>query len=459
MNLKLLLVLPLCFLFTALGADESQSGVPSGGGGDGFIEPAQRPDPPKASVNWSDLFRQSTWFLAIEHSFRLATEHGTRSARGPLLKGYLDSVRNLHGWSDGDSTMVNYVGHPIQGAVAGYIWVQNDLDYRSARFGQNRRYWKSRLRAAGFAWAYSTQFEIGPVSEASIGYIQSRYPAQGFVDHVLTPTLGLGWMVAEDVVDRYILASLERRVQNPYVRIFARGFLNPGRTMANVLRGKGPWHREGRAILGDYTKGYTPTDSDPKQNQPFELPPDIGPAPFELSAVSKRQTFLGADAPGICVGGGAEAAFRLSRQWQFLLDVNGCKLSGLPVNTTGDTLTYLVGPRWTPSERRLRPYMQFLVGGAKIATEVVSPEAQKAVEAAAERSGLKPSREEYITRETAHGFAVAAGTGVDLKLGRAAAVKLASLEYTRSWIRPLEGIDSNAGLQLKLGVTLRMGTW
>jgi hypothetical protein len=49
--------------------------------------------------------------------------------------------------------------------------------------------------------------------------------------------------------------------------------------------------------------------------------------------------------------------------------------------------------------------------------------------------------------------------GVDLNLGRAAALKLASLEYTRSWNAPVSGLDYSRGLQLKLGVTLRMGTW
>jgi hypothetical protein len=416
------------------------------------------------TVNWEALLRQAGWFLAAEHAFRVATERGTRSSMSPPVRGYLRSVGSLHGWSDGDPFYVNYIAHPMQGSTAGYIWVHNDNEYRTTQFGMNRRYWKSRLRATAFSWAYSTQFEIGPLSEASVGHIQSRYPQQGFVDHVVTPTLGLGWMVAEDAVDRYLLTAFERRVNNVYMRILARGFLNPTRSMANMMRGRMPFYREDRSVIAEYSSSYLPVSSralieKTSKEQSAGLPPDNGPAPFELTVSPKRQTFIGSDA-GVCVGGGAEAAFRMSNNWQFILDVNGCRLSNLPRNTSGDTLTYLVGPRWTPSERRLRPYMQFLIGGAKLTKETVSPETKRALEEAAERNGnSQVDRALFALKETTHSFALAAGTGVDLNLGRAAALKLASLEYTRSWNRPLDGVDYNNGLQLKLGVTLRVGTW
>ena len=60
-----------------------------------------------------------------------------------------------------------YVGHPMQGAVSGYLWTLNDPRYRNVVFGRNPEYWKSRLRAGAFAWAYSEQSEIGVISEAS----------------------------------------------------------------------------------------------------------------------------------------------------------------------------------------------------------------------------------------------------------------------------------------------------
>jgi hypothetical protein len=433
-----------------------------------LIEPLPKPLPETGgseseagAIDWQGVFRQSMYFLTIEHTFRLATEEGTRNAKGPFLRGYADSVRNLHGWSDGDPFYVNYVGHPMQGAAAGYLWVQNDRRYTTAEFGRSSHYWKSRLRAAAFAFVYSSQFEIGPLSEANIGYIQSRYPQQGFVDHVITPTFGFAWMVAEDSIDRYLLTAFERRVGNPQLRLLARGFLNPSRSMANMLRWKLPWHRDTRpGVLARNSASFERAGIRPNETEEAELPPDVGPAPFEFTAAAKQQTFIGPGSRGSCTGGGGEAAFRLSNQWQLIVDVNGCELRGLNQNTSGDSLTYLVGPRWVAKDRRLRPYMQFLVGGTKLTHETVSVETKRLLEAAAEEKGLKPpARDEFAISDQTHGFALSAGTGLDFKLNRAAAIKIAGLEYTRAWNKPLDGSDYNTGLQLKIGVTLRMGTW
>jgi len=148
-------------------------------------------------VQWGSLLKESLVFLSIQHSFRLATDKETRArGGGSFFGGYIDSVANLRGWGDGDPFIVNYVGHPLQGAIAGFIWLKNDPQYRSAEIGRNSRYWKGRLRAMAFAGVYSEAFEIGPVSEASIGHVQKSYPQQGFVDHVITPTVGTGWMIA-----------------------------------------------------------------------------------------------------------------------------------------------------------------------------------------------------------------------------------------------------------------------
>ena len=58
-------------------------------------------------------------FPGVQHGFRFATEEGTREGmRGPFLNGWYQSLSALHGWSDGDPFYVNYVGHPLQGAVA-----------------------------------------------------------------------------------------------------------------------------------------------------------------------------------------------------------------------------------------------------------------------------------------------------------------------------------------------------
>src|SRR5512133_1940748 len=44
-------------------------------------------------VNWNGLLLQSSLFLGVQHSFRLATEQGTRTGmQGPFFKNYFRAV-------------------------------------------------------------------------------------------------------------------------------------------------------------------------------------------------------------------------------------------------------------------------------------------------------------------------------------------------------------------------------
>src|SRR5258708_39324289 len=160
---------------SSIASDNPPVGAPATAPAADLIKPAVIPagvrpavQIPGTGVNWPNMFKQSMFFLGVEHGFRLLTEPGTRDGGFGLGSGYTRSVGNLHGWADGDPFMVNYVGHPMQGSVAGYIWLQNDPAYRNVEIGKDPRYWRSRLRATAFAWAYSEMFEIGPLSEASV---------------------------------------------------------------------------------------------------------------------------------------------------------------------------------------------------------------------------------------------------------------------------------------------------
>src|SRR4051812_20706726 len=130
-----------------------------------------------SGFQWKPALLQAGMFLGIQHGVRLATEEATRAElTGPFVGDWFRSVRSIRGWNDGDPFIVNYVGHPMMGAVSGFIAVQNDTEYRRATFGRNGHYWKSRLRALAFSAGYSTQFELGPVSEASVGNVQLQPP-------------------------------------------------------------------------------------------------------------------------------------------------------------------------------------------------------------------------------------------------------------------------------------------
>jgi hypothetical protein len=106
---------------------------------------------PSGGVEWRGLTESSLRFIGVMHAFRLATEPGTRAAGIGWGAGYTRSIRALHGWADGDPCYVNYVGHPMQGAVSGYLFQLHDRRYKRVEFGRGRDYWKGRLRSAAFA--------------------------------------------------------------------------------------------------------------------------------------------------------------------------------------------------------------------------------------------------------------------------------------------------------------------
>ncbi len=210
----------------------------------------------KRGFQWRAALNQSYLFLGIQHAFRFATEPSTRAdLKGPFFRDYFASVGNLRGWRDGDEFYVNYVGHSLQGAVTGFIYVNNDPAARRLQVGLNKAYMMSRLKATAWSAVHSLQFELGPLSEASLGNVglkpgeKSNHP-MGYVDLVVTPVLGTAWVVGEDLLDRYVIRRIEDKTQNRLIRILARTFLNPSRTLANLLRGQEVWYRDDRYLRG-----------------------------------------------------------------------------------------------------------------------------------------------------------------------------------------------------------------
>ena len=201
------------------------------------------------SFAWKPALLQSMFFLGIEHGFRLTQEKTRAELKGPFFADYSRSIRgNTRGWSDGDSIFTSYVGHPMQGAVAGFIQIHNDPVGKGLQIGGTASYWKSRLKATAWSAAYSTQFEIGPISEGTIGNVGKKEGTGGLVDLVVTPTGGFGWILAEDALDRYVIRKREQGTASLGRRRFYRMVLNPTRTFTNLVRMKKPWHRDDRSI-------------------------------------------------------------------------------------------------------------------------------------------------------------------------------------------------------------------
>jgi hypothetical protein len=200
-----------------------------------------------APSTWKGAITDSLRLLLIEHTFRVVLEDKTRrELDGPFLGDYVRSLRVPDTWGDGDPWGINYVGHPIHGAAAGFIWLDHEDGAHDPKLGFSKEYWASRGRATAWAAAYSIQFELGLVSEASIGNVGLNANTTGWVDHVVTPAGALAFMVVEDAVDRYLIVKIESMTRNRFLRALARTALNPSRTMSNTAQGRIPWARAGR---------------------------------------------------------------------------------------------------------------------------------------------------------------------------------------------------------------------
>lgn len=214
------------------------------------VLPISRPVLEDKTFRWMPAFNESMRFLLVQHGLRLTFQPGTRGRLGgPFFRDYADSVTSVKGWGDRDPWFINYVGHPMQGAASGYIQIQNDPKARNVEFGNSKEYWSSRMKALAWNTAYSVQFEIGPISESSLGNVGQRKGTSGYVDFVMTPAGGFVWTLAEDWLDKRFIQRWEANTNSVAKRTFFRIALNPARSIANVMRGKGPWHREGRGLL------------------------------------------------------------------------------------------------------------------------------------------------------------------------------------------------------------------
>ena len=213
------------------------SSTPANGNGDGGFK-------------WGSAINQYLLVLAVEHAFDLTQEKTRRELKGPFFKDYFRSVAGLGGWDDGGKFFTNYVAHPMEGALYGFIQVQNDPKGKRLKFGRAKEYWISRLKAMGWSALCSAQFELGPLSQAAIGNVGLHTDHTGknkrkmaYVDLVVTPTLGTAFLVGEDALDRYVLRRFDN-MNNRFLRNTIRTLLNPVRSSANLFRFKVPWHRD-----------------------------------------------------------------------------------------------------------------------------------------------------------------------------------------------------------------------
>jgi hypothetical protein len=207
----------------------------------------------KEKFHWKPALIESGIFLGVQHAFRMTQKKTRRELDGPFFRDWGRSVRSLNGWSDGNKFFTNYIAHPMQGGVTGRIFINNSDRAKKQEFGKSRAYWETRFKAMVWSAVWSTQFEIGPVSEATLGNVgilgDPRYNKMAWVDFVITPTLGTAWVVAEDALDKYVMKNwLEQKTSNKTMIKVFRIVFTPTASFANILRGKMPWYREERPL-------------------------------------------------------------------------------------------------------------------------------------------------------------------------------------------------------------------
>jgi hypothetical protein len=208
-------------------------------------------------VSWSRVLGESFIFLAAQHGGNIAMDHDTRVqlTSGNFWQKYEYCVDHYRWsrWKDDDPFGVDYIGHPMMGAVTSSIYEQNDPKQRALMYENSQRYWMGRLRAMAYTAAYSAQWKIGPASEASIGntginyYIRARdgvYTNEtGMQDFFFTPIGGLAWNVGEDAIDRFILSHVRHGTRNKWL-LLASSLSTPGKSAANVARFRAPYYRD-----------------------------------------------------------------------------------------------------------------------------------------------------------------------------------------------------------------------
>jgi hypothetical protein len=339
--------------------------------------------------HWRRALTESFTFLVIEQAYVVHTDFNwVVSENGiPFNHYWRDYMQSLDtwthsGWNDGDPNWFGYVGHPIQGALTGFIQIQNDPRSEKLEFSKTKEYWWSRLKAAMWNAAYSTQWNLGPVSEVTVEKYGTKtrppwnydgsFPCShhcltgvGQIDIVMTPLGGTGWLIGEDFLDRKIVRRVEDDTQNRLLIDTVRVALNPIRGGANVLHGKALWYRASRDAQGMSLV----SDGKTVASQPGTLKaqvPDHGDVFFGYSHTgASRCQAIFFSKPVVCDPLSAKSSNLTG--WNASLEKKYLRYFGAVADFSGQyggvsQTNFLFGLRGGAAVGRLRPFAEALIG-------------------------------------------------------------------------------------------------
>ena len=153
---------------------------------------------------------------------------------------------------------------------------------------------------------------------------------------------------------------------------------------------------------------------------------------------------------------------RLTDVWRWTLEVSGFTLeNSLPRKWSGDSLTFTTGPQWIRhTASRWTPHDHLRVGGQKITEEITDPVYRKRIEGELFPGGdMEPFHDQFTQHYESTGLSLSVGGGLDFRVYPAIALRVASLDYVRSWLNEVNQTNFNRGLRFTTGVVLRLETW
>jgi hypothetical protein len=204
-------------------------------------DPATTASPEEGAIAWRSLLRDSIVLLLAQQTYRLTLEDNTtrENLGGPFFKEWFASASTLCCWDDGDRMTTNYLFHPLLGSTASFVFANNHRASQETPIGTSGRYWKAKGAQGLYSFIYSLNYEIGPLSEASIGNVGLKPGEMTYCDFVLTPGIGLLISIGEDAARLHIIDRVKRN--HLYWGNTLAVLLNPTRAVANVVGGKRPW--------------------------------------------------------------------------------------------------------------------------------------------------------------------------------------------------------------------------
>ncbi len=317
--------------------------------------------------HWRGLIWQTVEFNLAENSWRIPSDYIMRDllAHKPFWHDWLASNRqwNMGRWSDGDNFLVDDVGHPMQGAVSAFLEIQNSPSDARLEWG-DPGYARSRFK--GFLWAtvFSTHEKISPAGEAGVGNdggftygnqchytctsasfgpgtTDTKYTNNtGWTDFIITPTVGMLWVLAEDTLDKQVSDRLTAAFPEKLWPRFVRGGLNPSRSFANLLRWRNPWYRDFQhSVAMPDRVHFFPSD----EKKAWAQVPRVQIAPY-LSSLSIATNTAGCfNCPESTRSWGLEETTRIRGWLGFDSDVSyHANASPLPSDRAGGNLLFAV---------------------------------------------------------------------------------------------------------------------